>query len=87
MSVMSTTAAPMTIEEFLKLPEVEGEKRELIHGEVAYVPRGDDPIHEHTKANLSSILVRSLHEHRDGQVFVGSPYLLDDYNCLALASA
>ena len=31
---MSTTTAPMTVDEFLKLPELEGGKMELIHGEV-----------------------------------------------------
>jgi Uma2 family endonuclease len=67
----------------VELPEIEGEKKELIHGEVADVPLGDEPAHEHAKANLIAILVVCLHEHRDGQVFAGSPYILDDYNCLA----
>jgi hypothetical protein len=73
----------MAVAEFVELPEIEGEKKELIRGELADVPLGDEPVHEHTKANLIAILVAWLHESRDGQVFAGSPYILDDYNCLA----
>jgi hypothetical protein len=72
----------MTVEEFVELPEIEGEKKELIRGELADVPLGDEPAHEHAKANLIAILVVCLYERRDGQVFAGSPYILDDYNCL-----
>ncbi|HXM44807.1 MAG TPA: Uma2 family endonuclease [Bryobacteraceae bacterium] len=46
-------------------------------------PLGDELVHEHTKANLIAILVVWLHESRDGQVFASSPFILDDYNCLA----
>ena len=48
---MSTTAAPMTVDEFLKLPEAEGEKVELIHGEVVSMAYAGF-VHQRVKSNL-----------------------------------
>jgi Uma2 family endonuclease len=45
----------MTVQEFLALPQVEGERRELIGGEVVSMPLNAYP-HEVTKANLIQIL-------------------------------
>lgn len=52
---MAATTTPMTVEEFLRLPEVEGERLELIHGEVVCMGLAAYP-HEITKANLNRIL-------------------------------
>ncbi len=48
---MGATTTLITVEEFLKLPEVEGERLELIHGEVNAMPLSGQP-HEVTKSNL-----------------------------------
>jgi Uma2 family endonuclease len=73
---MSTTTAPMTIEEFLKLPEVEGEKMELINGEVVSMAYAGF-LHETVKSNLNEILVVWLSQHRIGKVFVETTYRLN----------
>src|ERR1039458_6320409 len=65
---MSTTAAPMTVDEFLKLPEVEGEKMELIHGEVVSMAYAGF-LHERVKSNLIKILSAWLGQNPFGQVF------------------
>jgi Uma2 family endonuclease len=70
---MSTTTAPMTIEEFLKLPEVEGEKMELIHGEVVSIAYAGF-VHERVKSNINKILVVWLDRHPFGQVFLETTY-------------
>jgi Uma2 family endonuclease len=73
---MSTTTAPMTIEEFLKLPEVEGEKMELIHGEVVSMAYAGF-LHERVKSNLIMILSAWLGQHRIGQLFAETTYRLN----------
>src|SRR5580700_4108856 len=70
---MSTTTAPMTIEEFLKLPEVEGEKMELIHGEVVSIAYAGF-VHERVKSNINKILVVWHDRHPFGQVFLETTY-------------
>jgi Uma2 family endonuclease len=52
---MAAVSTPMTVEEFLRLPEVEGERLELIHGEVVGIGMAAYP-HEITKANLNRLL-------------------------------
>jgi Uma2 family endonuclease len=74
---MSTTAPPMTIAEFLKLPEVECEKRELIHGEVDSIPYAGF-LHERVKSNLIKILSAWLDRNPLGQVFAETTYQLED---------
>jgi len=74
-SVMSTTAAPITVEEFLKLPEVEGQKMELIHGEVVSMAYAGF-VHERAKSNLIKILSAWLGQHRFGQIFAETTYSL-----------
>src|SRR5580658_2184411 len=79
---MSTTVAPMTVDEFLKLPRVEGEKMELIHGVVfsmayaGFVP-------ERVKSNLNRILVVWLDRHPFGQVFLETTYRMNGEDGLA----
>jgi Uma2 family endonuclease len=73
---MSTTAAPMTVDEFLKLPEVEGRKNELIHGEVVSMAyAGFD--HERVKSNLIQILAVWLSQRALGKLFAETTYRLD----------
>jgi len=72
----------MTVDEFLKLPEVEGEKRELIHGEVASMAYAGF-LHERVKSNLNKILVVWLDRHPSGQVFLETTYRMDGEEALA----
>ena len=75
---MSTTTAPLTADEFLKLPDIEEQRVELIDGEVVDMPSGG-PNHERAKANLNAILGRWLDQRRAGLVFNESAYRLDDH--------
>ena len=79
---MSTTAAPMTVDEFLKLPEVEGEKMELIHGEVVSMAYAGF-LHERVKSNLIKILSAWLGQNPFGQVFAETTYRMDGEEGLA----
>ncbi|MGA3076355.1 MAG: Uma2 family endonuclease [Bryobacteraceae bacterium] len=72
---MSTTTAPMTVEEFLKLPEVEGEKMELIHGEVVSMAYAGF-VHETVKSNLIDIVAAWLRQHRIGRLYAETTYRL-----------
>ena len=75
---MSTTTAPLTADEFLRLLDTEEQRVELIHGEVVDMPSGG-PAHERVKANLNEILVPWLKQHRAGKVYAESAYRLDDH--------
>ncbi len=78
---MAAIPTPMTVEEFLRLPEVEGERLELIHGEVVQVPYGKAP-HEIVKKNLNKILVLWLAQNSSAELFVETSYRVDDENVL-----
>jgi|ERR1700735_219447 Uma2 family endonuclease len=52
---MGTTTALLTVDEFLKLPDIEERRVELIQGEVVDMP-GGGPVHEIVKANLIGIV-------------------------------
>jgi Uma2 family endonuclease len=77
---MATTAL-MTVDEFLKLPDLEERRVELIQGEVVDMPSGG-PVHERVKANLTEILVVWLSQHRIGQLFAETAYRVDDSDSL-----
>jgi Uma2 family endonuclease len=66
----------MTIEEFLKLAEVESGKMELIHGEVTSTAYAGF-LHARVKSNLNEILVVWLSQHRIGQLFAETTYRLN----------
>jgi len=66
----------MTVDEFLKLPEVEGQKKELIHGEVVSMAYAGF-VHERVKSNLIKILSAWLGKHPLGQVFAETTYRLE----------
>jgi Uma2 family endonuclease len=74
-SDMSTTATPMTVDEFLKLPEVEGGKMELIHGEVVSMANAGF-VHESVKSNLIDVLSAWLRQHRIGKLYAETAYRL-----------
>lgn len=78
---MSATTTRMTVEEFLRLPEVEGEKLELIHGEVISMPMSGQP-HEVIKSNLIMLLAHWAVQHHGLRVFCESAYQVDNVNCL-----
>lgn len=78
---MGATTALITVDEFLRLPEVEGERRELIHGEVVSMAFGHIP-HEVVKKNLTKILVLWLAQNSKAELFVETMYRLDKHNSL-----
>jgi|HubBroStandDraft_1064217.scaffolds.fasta_scaffold12987_3 Uma2 family endonuclease len=78
---MSTTTAPLTADEFLKLLDTEEQRVELIDGEVVDMP-GAGPAHERVKANLIRILNRWLDRHGAGLVYSESAYRLGERTVL-----
>jgi len=72
---MSTTIAPLTVDEFLTLPDIEEKRVELIDGEVVDMPSGG-PAHETVKSNLIEILAPWAKLHRVGKVYAESGYRL-----------
>ena len=79
---MSTAAARMTVDEFLKLPEVECGKLELINGEIFPIEYAGF-VHARVKSTLNEILVLWLSQNRIGRVFVETTYRLDSEEALA----
>ncbi|HEX4593731.1 MAG TPA: Uma2 family endonuclease [Bryobacteraceae bacterium] len=67
----------MTVEEFLKLPELEGEKMELVDGE-----EPGKYVHEITKSNLLHLLAPWLARNSEGKVFCCSMFELNEANSL-----
>ena len=76
---MSVTATPLTVEAFLELPEPEGQKIELIEGEVVSMGRGGYK-HERVKANIGRILNAWLTQHPIGVLFSETMFRLDQHN-------
>lgn len=77
---MATTTL-VTVQEFLQMPEPEGQKLELIGGEVVSMGRGKIP-HEVAKKNLTKILVVWLAQNPIAELFPETMYQLDKYNSL-----
>ncbi len=77
---MGTTTTLVTVQEFLALPEIEGQRMELIGGEVVTMGRGGYP-HEITKSNLLQILAVWLSQNRIGKVMCETAFQVDDHNC------
>jgi Uma2 family endonuclease len=78
---MGATTTLVTVREFLELPEVEGERMELIGGEVVTMGYGKPP-HEIVKSNLNRILVLWLAQNPIAKVFPESMFQVDDQNAL-----
>ncbi|MDX1984659.1 MAG: Uma2 family endonuclease [Bryobacteraceae bacterium] len=76
---MATHTAPVTVEEFLRFPEVEGRKRELIDGEIVEKPMA---LHAHdlVKNNIAEALVVFTQRQRGWIVCVETEFRLDDLN-------
>jgi Uma2 family endonuclease len=75
---MATTTL-VTVQEFLQMPEPEGQKLELIGGEVVSMGRGGIP-HEVVKSNLIEILAVWLAQHRIGKLFSETTFQLDEHD-------
>lgn len=78
---MGTSTTLVTVQEFLQMPEPEGQKLELIGGKVISMGRGKIP-HEVVKKNLNKILVVWLAQHPIAELFPETMYQLDEYNSL-----
>ena len=76
---MATTTTALTVEDFLKLPEPEGQRIELIEGEVVAMGYGRDG-HEKVKSNLIKLLVAWAIRHPIGDVFSETMFRLDAHN-------
>jgi len=76
---MGATTTALTVEDFLRLPEPEGQRIELIEGEVVAMGRGGYA-HEIAKANLIEILVAWAIRHRIGKVLSETTFRLDAHN-------
>ena len=78
---MGATTTLVTVPEFLAMPEPEGERLELIGGEIVSMSFGHIP-HEVVKKNLNKILVLWLAQNSPAELFAESMYHVDDYNAL-----
>ena len=78
---MGATTTLVTVREFLELPEPEGQRMELIGGEVVTMGQGGMP-HEVTKSNIIQVLVAWLLQNPIGKVFSETMFQLDEQNCL-----
>lgn len=77
---MGTTSALLTVDDFLKLPD-DGQRIELIQGEVVSMGRGGFP-HEMVKSNLIEILGTWIRSNRIGRVFSETMFRLDENDSL-----
>src|SRR5258708_18388248 len=78
---MGATTTVVTVREFLELPEPEGQRMELLGGEVVTMGQGGMP-HEVTKSNIIQVLVAWLLQNPIGKVFSETMFQLDEQNCL-----
>jgi Uma2 family endonuclease len=78
---MGATTTLVTVPEFLQLPEPEGQRIELIGGEVISMPRAGYP-HEITKSNLIMLLTPWALQNSGLRVGSETAYQLDDQSCL-----
>jgi len=78
---MGTTTTLVTVQEFLQLPEPEGQRHELIGGEVVDMGSGK-VVHEIVKKNLIKVLVLWLAQRAIAEVFVETMFQLDDNTSL-----
>jgi Uma2 family endonuclease len=76
---MSTAVAPMTVEQFLALPEEEGVRRELIEGEVITMAWVGQP-HEIVKSNFIQELAGYFGGNAVGRVMSETPFRLGPHD-------
>jgi Uma2 family endonuclease len=78
---MGTTTTLVTVPEFLAMPEPEGERLELIGGEIVSMSFGHIP-HEVVKKNVTKILVLWLAQNSPAELFAETMYHVDEHNAL-----
>jgi len=78
---MGTTTTLVTVQEFLQLPEIEGQRMELIGGEVVTMGRGGRS-HEFVKSNIAKLLFAWLLQNRPGRVLLETGFQVDNYDSL-----
>jgi Uma2 family endonuclease len=78
---MATASALLTVDEFLRLPEHEGERVDLIEGDVVTVAGANFP-HERVKARVARLLGAWLTQNPLGEVFSETMYRLDEHSSL-----
>jgi Uma2 family endonuclease len=78
---MGTTTTLVTVPEFLAIPEPEGERLELIGGEIVSMSFGHIP-HEVVKKNINMILVLWLAQNSQAELFAETMYHVDEHNAL-----
>ena len=78
---MGATTTLVTVPEFLAMPEPEGERLELIGGEIVSMSFGHIP-HEVVKKNITKILVLWLAQNSPAELFAETMYHVDEHNAL-----
>ena len=76
---MGTTTTLVTVQEFLALPEPEGQRIELIGGEVISMGRGGAG-HEWVKSNLIELLSAWTRENKSLKLLSETTFVLDENN-------
>ena len=71
----------MTVQEFLALPESQGERRELIGGEIVSMGQGGRP-HEFVKSNVNRLLLAWFLQNRPSRVLIETGFQVDEQNFL-----
>ncbi|MBI3694996.1 MAG: Uma2 family endonuclease [Acidobacteria bacterium] len=72
---MSTATAPLTVDQFLRLPEEQARGCELVEGEVVFMGNAGSR-HEIVKSNIQDILSEYNRQNRIGKVFSETMYAL-----------
>jgi Uma2 family endonuclease len=78
---MGATTTLVTVPEFFAMPEPEGERLELIGGEIVSMNFGHIP-HEVVKKNITKILVLWLAQNSPAELFAETMYRVNDNNAL-----
>jgi len=78
---MGATTTLVTVPEFLQMPEPEGQRLELMGGEVISMGYGSAP-HEFTKSNINQVLAVWLARNPIGRLFNESTFQLDENTAL-----
>ncbi|MBI3696673.1 MAG: Uma2 family endonuclease [Acidobacteria bacterium] len=76
---MAAATAPLTVDQFLLLPEEEGVRQELVAGEVFTTPPGEQT-HEIVKSNFTRELVVCMEHRQLAFVMCGTMYRLSLYD-------
>lgn len=76
---MGATTSLVTVQEFLQLPEPEGQRMELIGGEVISMGRGGR-LHEFVKFNVTKVLFTWLLPNRSGKILSETAFRIDEQN-------